>query len=180
MRKTRLAIAGALAGAVMYVPLFAPVIVHAVDGGAGSQEQQAEAAKKAEERQKQAAEKQAAAEKKMQEARQKACENRRESFKKRMEGVAERSQKRLEIFDKITELFNPKQVVTNRREIFETYKNQLWQRVDHVVSALSGTGVRLTPLDTEELIELLYNAYNPSLFTNTVLKNIDQTEVTQL
>ena len=84
------------------------------------------------------------------------------------------------IFDKITELFNPKQVVTNRREIFETYKNQLWQRVDHVVSALSGTGVRLTPLDTEELIELLYNAYNPSLFTNTVLKNIDQTEVTQL
>ena len=114
MIKMRLVIAGVLAGAAMQVPLFTPVIVHAVDGETKAQEQQAEAAKKAaelqaeaakkaEERLKQAAEKRAEAEKKIQEARQKACENRRESFKKRMEGVAERSKKRLEIFDKITE-----------------------------------------------------------------------------
>ena len=45
----------------------------------------------------------------------------------------------------------------------ENYKNQLWQRVDHVVAGLAGTGVKLAPLKTEELIELFYNSYNPSV-----------------
>lgn len=114
MRKLKLAIVAVLAGTTLYVPLFNPIVVHAVDGESQIQEKQAEAAKKAaelqaeaakkaEERQKQATEKQREDEKKLQEARQKACENRRESFKTRMEGIAERSKKRLEVFDKIAE-----------------------------------------------------------------------------
>jgi hypothetical protein len=49
--------------------------------------------------------------------------------------------------------------------------------VDHVAQALSATGVRVTQLQTEEVIELLYNSYNPSLFTTTSLKNVEDVEL---
>ena len=69
------------------------------------------------------------------------------------------------------------QSIAKRREMFETYKNQLWQRVDHVSAGLSGTGVKVTPLKTEELIELLYNTYNPTIHTSTILKGVDKLEL---
>ncbi|HEY4527757.1 MAG TPA: hypothetical protein VJL09_01820, partial [Candidatus Paceibacterota bacterium] len=39
-------------------------------------------------------------------------------------------------------------------EKFEEYKTQLWQRVDTVSQGLIRSGVRLAPLNTEELVEL--------------------------
>jgi len=50
---------------------------------------------------------------------------------------------------------------------FEEQKNQLWQRVDAVVSGLRRMGVRSAPLNTEELIELFYGLYNPTEFEKT-------------
>ena len=46
-------------------------------------------------------------------------------------------------------------------EVFEEYKKQLWQRVDHVIQSIVRTGVRAVPLNTEEIIELFYGLYNP-------------------
>lgn len=83
-------------------------------------------------------------------------------------------------FEKIGNLMNPKQAVREKRELFETYKNQLWQRVDHVSIGLSGTGVKVAALNTEEVIELLYNTYNPSLFSTTLTKNIKDIELSSL
>ena len=53
-------------------------------------------------------------------------------------------------------------LLTNRAT-FEKYKDQLFQRVDHVIENLSGTGLRMTMLNTQELIELYYNLYNPEI-----------------
>lgn len=77
------------------------------------------------------------------------------------------------LFHSLTTLFNPAGAIVERREFFETYKNQLWQRVDHVSFSLSQTGLKVAPLNTEEIIELLYNSYNPSLFTTRLTKNIE-------
>ncbi|HEY4521677.1 MAG TPA: hypothetical protein VJH05_00875 [Candidatus Paceibacterota bacterium] len=44
---------------------------------------------------------------------------------------------------------------------FEEYKNQLWQRMENVITGLVRSGVRAVPLNTEELIELFYGLYNP-------------------
>lgn len=80
------------------------------------------------------------------------------------------------MFSKMTALFNQAQVVKERLELFETYRNQLLQRVEHVSYGLSSTGVSINMLNTEELIELLYNTYNPSLFTfslNSRVREID-------
>ncbi len=74
-------------------------------------------------------------------------------------------------FAKMFGIFRPRQAVGMKGELFETYKSQLLQRVDHIATSLSGAGLKVTQLNTEEAIELLYNSYNPSLFTSTVIKN---------
>jgi len=47
-------------------------------------------------------------------------------------------------------------------ERLEEYKSQLFQRVDVVVTGLQRAGLRAVPLNTDELIELIFRAYNPS------------------
>lgn len=68
--------------------------------------------------------------------------------------------------DRIRLALNPKQVLMEKKMEFENYKNQLWQRVDHITAGLQGTGIRIIPLNTEELIELYYNSYNPGVMEN--------------
>lgn len=80
-------------------------------------------------------------------------------------------------FGKITSLLNPRQAVSEKNVLFETYKNQLWQRVDHINASLGGIGIRLTFLKTEEIIELLYNSYNPSMHTNTKISKVAEIEL---
>jgi len=46
-------------------------------------------------------------------------------------------------------------------EEFIKYRNQLWQRVENVISGLTSIGIRSEALDDEELKELFFNIYNP-------------------
>jgi len=66
--------------------------------------------------------------------------------------------------DKIKDLFaGGKQVSSKEKESnFEVYKDQLWQRVEHVQYGLNGAGIRMVTLNTQELVELYYSFYNPS------------------
>ncbi len=80
-------------------------------------------------------------------------------------------------FEKISSIFNPKQVISQKRELFGTYENQLLQRADHIIAGLSGIGVKVTPLNTGEIIELLYNSYNPSVFTKSIVKETEKLEL---
>ncbi len=84
------------------------------------------------------------------------------------------------VLSKISSILNPRGAVEEHNELLETYKNQLWQRVDHVAAALGGTGLNFTALTTDELIELYYNAYNPSVFAQSAIKDIERTELSQL
>jgi type IV secretory pathway VirB4 component len=81
------------------------------------------------------------------------------------------------IFSKVSAIFAPRQEIMRKRESFETYKNQLWQRVDHIISGLSGIGIKIVPLETQETIELLYNSYNPNIFKNVIIKEIEKIEL---
>jgi len=73
--------------------------------------------------------------------------------------------------------FNPQKTILNKREDFETYKGQLIQRIEHVSSGLSGVGVQMTPLKTQELIELLYNSYNPTVHTPDEITDIQNLDI---
>lgn len=62
-------------------------------------------------------------------------------------------------------------------EDFIKDRNQLMQRVQHVASGLSGVGVKMTTLNTQELIELFYTIYNPEISEHGGLTAIEQLDV---
>ena len=55
-------------------------------------------------------------------------------------------------------------------EKFQEYKTQLSQRVEHIISALAHVGIKTVWLQTEELIELFYNLYNPEEYGSHIFK----------
>lgn len=56
----------------------------------------------------------------------------------------------------------------------ENAKTELRNRVQAILQGLSQCGVQALPLDTQELIELYYDAYNPDTATRQQLKNFDE------
>lgn len=59
---------------------------------------------------------------------------------------------------------------------FETQKTELMARVDQVITGLTGIGVRCAALNTEELIELYYEVYNPETSGEEKLTNVEEME----
>lgn len=68
-------------------------------------------------------------------------------------------------------------VVTIDEVSLEKAKTELKNRVQNVANGLSQMSIQAIPLDTQELIELYYNAYNPDTATRQTLKQIDQLSV---
>jgi hypothetical protein len=64
-------------------------------------------------------------------------------------------------------------VVINEAEL-ENAKTELRNRVQSVLSGLMQTGIQGLPLDTQELIELYYDTYNPDTATRQQLKNFNE------
>lgn len=61
-------------------------------------------------------------------------------------------------------LFNPKVVPKElTEEQFNTYKNQLLQRTELIYSGLEGLGLKIRQLGDEELKNLYYQLYNPTI-----------------
>jgi hypothetical protein len=78
------------------------------------------------------------------------------------------------LLDGVFKLFSssPTHVVINEAHL-EDAKNELRNRVQAVLSGLMQCGVQALPLDTQELIELYYDTYNPDTATRQQLKNFN-------
>lgn len=74
--------------------------------------------------------------------------------------------------DKIGSLIRPmsKKPEEIDDEKFQGYKTQLLQRTEHSILALAHVGIRSAALQTEELIELFYNLYNPEEHESNISK----------
>ncbi len=68
---------------------------------------------------------------------------------------------------------NKEQHVTVNEADLEKAKNELRNRVQAVLSGLMQCGIQGLPLDTQELIELYYDTYNPDTATRQQLKNLN-------
>ena len=75
----------------------------------------------------------------------------------------------------IAALFDKKEqhVVINEEDL-EKAKTELRNRVQAVLSGLLQSGIQGLPLDTQELIELYYDTYNPDTATRQQLKDFSQ------
>jgi hypothetical protein len=74
----------------------------------------------------------------------------------------------------ISDLFSKRDqhVVINEEEL-EKAKTELRTRVQTVLSGLLQSNIQGLPLDTQELIELYYDTYNPDTATRQQLKNFN-------
>ena len=77
-------------------------------------------------------------------------------------------------FSGVAGLFNNKEdhVVINEAEL-EKAKTELRNRVQAVLAGLLQCNIQGLPLDTQELIELYYDTYNPDTATRQQLQNFD-------
>jgi hypothetical protein len=78
-------------------------------------------------------------------------------------------------FSGLVDLFNSKEahVVINEAEL-ENAKTELRNRVQATMSGLLQSSIQGLPLDTQELIELYYDTYNPDTATRQQLKNFNE------
>ena len=74
-------------------------------------------------------------------------------------------------FDRLKETFMPAVTVTLQRERFTKRKSELDKRTHHILTGLYSIGLSAVRLDTQGLVELFYNTYNPAV--SSVEKLVD-------
>lgn len=80
-------------------------------------------------------------------------------------------------WSRLMDLFTPTSLIKLGEEKFARRRRDLFQRVNHLVSGLNSMGLEAQHLDTQHLIELYYNSYNPQLAENEKLVGIDKIRV---
>lgn len=84
------------------------------------------------------------------------------------------SDKKKNFFSRLTETFSPASLVKMKEEKFFNLRKELSRRVDTVISGLSSIGLNTIELDTQSLIELYYNTYNPVTAVNEHLVEVEK------
>lgn len=85
--------------------------------------------------------------------------------------------KRKSFFSRLQEAISPASVVKLKQAKFEQYKEEMGRRVGLVLSGLRSVGLSTQILDTQALIELFYNTYNPSSTQKKRIENINDMQV---
>lgn len=89
------------------------------------------------------------------------------------------SDKQQSWFRKALQLFTSASVVRLSQERFEKRRKDLMTRVNHVLASLNSIGLKGVALDTQSLIELYYNTYNPGVSEREKLKDLNTLRVEQ-
>jgi hypothetical protein len=77
------------------------------------------------------------------------------------------------IFGGIKNILSPVGQVTQTTVEFEQKKRELTQRTQIVASGLASMGIRAVLLNTQEIIEMLYNSYNIDESQNQAIGNVE-------
>ncbi len=87
------------------------------------------------------------------------------------------SNKRKSFFSRLQEIIVPALSVRLQREKFLQRKKDLMMRVDNVMGQLQSMGLNAVMLDTQSLIELYYNSYNPDIADTEKLVEVGKLQV---
>lgn len=83
-------------------------------------------------------------------------------------------------WQRTTDLISPSSTISLSQRIFNSRQRELFSLVDRVVSGLSSMGLRSQVLDTQALIELFYNTYNPTVAKSQKLEDINKLRMEQV
>ena len=80
-------------------------------------------------------------------------------------------------FSRLGAVLTPGKVLRLDEKRFEKDRHSLGQRVENVTMHLSSMGLTSIRLDTQSLIELYYNVYNPDISANQRMTGIEELKV---
>jgi len=86
-------------------------------------------------------------------------------------------QKTIGFWGRLGAVFTPTKVIQLKQSQFEKISQELEQRIGHVVMNISSLGLTTVRLDTQGLIELYYNVYNPTVAHSQKLVDIEKLRV---
>jgi len=84
------------------------------------------------------------------------------------------SDKQKGFFSRVTDVFKAATLIKMKDEMFLRRKVQLNYRVENIMSGLQSMGLNAALVDTQGLIELLYNTYNPETSANEKLTDVNK------
>ena len=87
------------------------------------------------------------------------------------------SDKKKGFIPRLTETFSPSTLIKMKEDNFSHLRAELSRRIETVVSGLDSIGLNTIELDTQSLIELFYNTYNPVTAINQKLPPVEQLRV---
>lgn len=80
-------------------------------------------------------------------------------------------------FNRLREALRPSNLVRLNQERFQHHRHELMQRVEHVISELNSMSLEVAVLDTQSLIELYYNSYNPDIAALAPLAAVEDLQI---
>lgn len=75
---------------------------------------------------------------------------------------------------RVSSLFSAAKIISLSKERFMQQRDELFKRVELVIGGLSSLGLAVVQLDTQSLIELVYNSYNPQMIDTQKLAQIEK------
>ncbi len=87
------------------------------------------------------------------------------------------SDKQKGFFPRLFDLFRPDSTIKMKEKVFINRKKEIMRRVDNVRGGLNSMGLSSVQLDTQSLIELYYNTYNPITSANEKLVDVGKLRV---
>src|SRR6056297_1917338 len=85
--------------------------------------------------------------------------------------------KKENFFTRFFNLFSASASIRLKSKQFEKYRDNLFKRVDKIISLASSMSLKAVPLDTQSLIELFYSSYNPEESQVQRLANLKELKV---
>jgi len=80
-------------------------------------------------------------------------------------------------FSRFKETLSAALVLKLKKELFNKYRAELFKRADNVSVSLSSMGLKSLLLDTQSLIELFYNTYNPEVSEQEKLEDVGKLRI---
>jgi len=89
------------------------------------------------------------------------------------------SDKQKGFFSSVAEVLKPGAMIKMKREQFLRRREKLTRRSENVIGALASIGLNSVELDTQSLIELYYNTYNPTTSANEKLVDVNKLRISE-
>jgi hypothetical protein len=84
------------------------------------------------------------------------------------------SDKQKKFISRFIDVLRPATLIKMKGEKFLLRRSELTRRVENIINGLSSAGLNAVQLDTQSLIELFYNTYNPGTSANQKMVDVNQ------